>query len=973
MKNLWLIKNKKGRIFGPYSETEIIGHIESGRFKGEEQYCTYPLGHWKLLSKNTLFYESLLKKINAENTEFTRSPDFFEDILPEEKETKEEEITAIISTKKEVKDTAPKKKQVKVKIADLNEEDEQDDYEEDSEIIEMEDTQQNLFNKLVQALILPLIAVAALSAMAFLFLGQDKNKNLKEDKVHLLDIGKQKPPVALEIMNKKFQKSVQNYIKDQVSDYVKSQIQFIDLLEMNPEDIRSYYHLCLVQLELWPFSYQDTRDRRALSNILNHINRLDKGGIYSGLCSSIKALIDNKNQNALMVIDSSLNGLQKENPLFFYYLKAKALKALGRHAEARNYIQTIHNLLDRWVAPYMMNAQMYYEDKNYPQAIKIYQKVLSISPKHVSAGLRLGIIEFNYLKKLKPSEKRIKFILTNFSDEIINPQILLESYQALTYIYLQQQDKKEALFYAQKAYSLNPSDDRLATLITRLGSKESLDKTPIKSRQLIYQGDVLAGKGNCEEAGQYYKQAYSAGKKKNALAAVRMAKCLWQLKISGQSIRWLKKAVAADPKLVEAYFLLVKYLSDSYDFESAGEVLKAAYRQNPSSYEIFKAHALLSFKQKQYSQAIAYAKRSNEVYSSDAEVYGILSKSYRALKDYNKAYLFAKKSIKEDVNNVSMQIGYAFTVGEIYGFSRGEERLQKLSKSFPLVGEYSQALGEYYFEHEKYQEALNTFQQVIKDHPDLKSAYIYLGRTYGLLANRDQDSKKHRLAVKHFIRASLLDISDPEPLFRMGLLYMTIKGGQYLDLAETQFEKVLGLNSNYPLIHYYIGRVNFLQSGPENLDRALQAAKTESQKNPNLSLAYVLTGDIYKKKAQLPSEAQDKQESDRNILGYYELCTKAYQKAIRLNDKQVKFYVELMTCYKGSGDLESAIQIGEQARESEGTSGYPEIYRQLGYIYEIRGNYQKAQEVYEDYFKLVPGVTDRKKIEKRIQGYGLKK
>ena len=187
---------------------------------------------------------------------------------------------------------------------------------------------------------------------------------------------------------------------------------------------------------------------------------------------------------------------------------------------------------------------------------------------------------------------------------------------------------------------------------------------------------------------------------------------------------------------------------------------------------------------------------------------------------------------------------------------------------------------------------------------------------------------------------------------------------QYLE-AESHFENILNINSKYPLIHYYIGKTNFLQGGEENLERALKASKTESKKNPNLAMAYVLTGDIYKTKAK-----KSKQVQQRRI--YYELCVKEYQKAVKLRQKDIDLYVQLINCYRGAGELDSALQLVSQVVANHGTSGYPELHRQLGLIYELKGDYENARSAYKDYFVLLPGAPDKARIEERLNKYRIK-
>jgi len=958
MEDLWLIKDKKHRILGPYTANEIISFIEEGRFKGQEMCSSYPSGQWTPISAHNRFYDCILKKMNEPSS--AQNDKLETDI---EESHPEENLEPTLIVKKPKKPKTKKHKQIKVHIPDSirhKEKLEDQTDEESSQIIEMEDVQSQFIKNLFKALIIPVLVIASLSIAFFMILYPEKTKRIEQ--VHLMTIQKKKAALNEKEVQTKLRRALAYYLKDEVSLYVKSQFQLIQILESNPKHVLSYYHLCLVYLELWPFSYQDTQDKRALSDTLNRINKRDKGGIYSGLCNSVNALIDNKPKKALMIVNSSLDVLNKEGPIFFYYLKARAFKKLGKYNEARTYIQALYNLYPNWIAPYMLDAQMYYEKNNYVQAMGKYQEILKKYPKHIAANLRMGVLEYKYLKKISKSEKRLKTLVKDLS-EIINSQILLESYQTLMEIYLKQRDKQTALLYAKKAYALNPADNDLMVLVTRLGNKKELENTEIKTRQLIYQGDILAGQGDCTQANKYYKKAYLSGDRRNALAAIRIAKCLWRSKVSGKAIQWLKKAIKADPKIVEAYFLLVDYLSLQYDFKNALDILEVARKQNPSSYEIYKAYALLAFRQKQYKMAISYSKRALKIYSSDVELYILLNKSYRAIQDYNNSYQYAKQAIEEDINSISAQISYALAIGSAYGFSRGEDYFRQLMKGFPLVMEYPQALGEYYFNDEKYKQALDMFSFVVQNYPNSKIAYMYLGRSYGMLGKQDNDVTKYRKAIQHLLKASLLDISDPAPLFYMGWIYM--KNQQYVE-AKRHYQKVLYLNSNYPLIHYYLGYINFLQGGDNNLNQALEFAKTEAHKNPRISLSYTLMGDIYKKKAL--SAADSVTERRKN----YDLCAKAYQKAIRLQSKTIKFYVELIACYRGSGDFDSAVQIANKLIAGEGTSGYPEIYRQLGSIYEAKGEYKRALLVYKTYFSLKPAAPDRQRIQKRLKSYTLK-
>lgn len=960
MSKLWLIKDKKGRIFGPYNEQEICFYIEEGEFKGEELLSSYPAGKWKPLSVHAVFYEKILAQLNKKSTSDSsseKSVSIEESSFGEESVEKEEPIepTRII-TPKEIHPSKTRKK-VKIKLSDEFKEEVLDEGTR-SDVIEMEDLKEKFIDKLKISLKVPflLFVLLSVSIPVFVFLIQDKKDSI-EGQIRLLSVSKTREPWAKKEFKTKFQNALFSYYKGTVSNYLNAQLQYVQILEGHPEEVEIYHYLCLVYLEIWPFAYQDTRDKNTLNKTLNLVSTKDKGGIYSGLCKSVKAFIDKKPEKSLMITNSSLNVIENFSPIFFYYLKAKALKALNKTTEARSYLQTIYQLKSEWITPYLLDAQMFYESKQYDLAAKLYQKVLSIFPEHTSAGLRMGIIEHKYFKKSQNSEIRLKSILLNLND-LVEPNILIESYVTLAEIYLQKNNKQKVLEYLNRAYTLDPEHPDVVILKLKLGEEGDFDNTQVKAWGLVYKGDILVSQGKCSEAKSYFEKAYLSGNKRNALAALRMAQCYWQSGASGQAIRWLRKSINADSKMLEAYFLLSDYLSDLYDFESAKEVLTAAKSQRPSNYDLFKAYAFLSFRQKKYNAAIVYAKRSLDFYTSDTEIYVLLSNAHRILGEGHKAFSYAERAVQENASNIQAQIAYALSLELAYSERKTENYFKDLINHFPLVTEYSQALGEFYFDKSMYEEALAQFLGIVENHPKFKPAYIFLGRIYSDLSSREGSrGEKYEQALKYFLDAYLLDVSDPEPLFHSGKAHM--QHGQY-QLAENEFEKILQINSNYPLIHYYIGLVNFHQQGEENLEKALKFARTQSAKNPDYFQPYKLAGDIYR----LRSKGVFNRPQER--LATYELCVKEYQKALKYLEKDIETSIGLIECYKGAGNLDTALQLALQLIKEEGLSGYSEIYKQIGNIFEAKDQYEQARSYYTSYFSLNPGAKDRVEIENRI-------
>ena len=948
MDKLWLVKDKKGRIFGPYNEKEICFHIEDGEFTGEELFSKYPTGKWKPLSAHPVFYEKVLSKINESGSSDSSLPTKSLDST-DSGSTEPIEATRIIAPK-----TSSKKEKVKIK---LSKEFKKEILEEETfnDVIKMENINQKFFDSLKQSIKTPiLILIALIAALLFYYFLNASTKSVKGDSIRLLAPSRINNLTQKEALEKE-KKALLLYLNSTFSHYLEAQNLYVQVLSANNKNPLPYMFLCLIHLELWPFSYQDTKDKQTLKKTLSLVQKFDSSKAYVDICKSTKALIDKKFELVLMITDRLETSNTEIQPAFIYYLKAKALNNLNKSKEAYSILQTTSILESKWIAPYMLQAEIKHQNKEYELAFPIYQKILTIHKNHPSAKLRLGSLEYKF-KNFNKSEKTLRSVLDKLNDWI-EPDILFEAYIALANIYVQKNEEKLAVKYSNLAYSLYPNHLEMTKLKTKLKDSANFENTKVKAKGLIYKGDFFFNQGDCLSAKIEYEKAYKASK--SGLAALKLGQCYWQTGASGQAIRWLKRAINSDNQLLEAYFLLADYLSNLFNFESAAEILDAVKKISPNNADLFKAYARLAFHQKKYKSTIAWAERSLKIYTFDIEVYILLSQSYLKLGKGSKAFSYAKKAIEENINSDQAQIAYALTLDIANEGYSTEQYFKELITKFPSTVEYQQALGEYYFNKNDYEKAQIEFEKIISSQPKFKAAYIYLGRIHSELSLKHANKSHHyKQAVKYFIEASLSDISDPNPIFYLGKTYLDHEDYQ---LAENEFRKILNINSNYPMIQYYIGLVNFYQKGEENLEEALKFARIQSAKNPNNFLPYELAGDIYKLKSKGAfSNNQEKKNS-------YELCAKEYQKALKYLTNDLQISMSLLECYKGAGNLDLALQLTNQLKNEKGLSGHPEIYKEMGGIFEQKENYEKARTHYIKYFQLKPGAKDRKTISDRIE------
>ena len=939
---LWLLKHTNGRVQGPLSTDDIIQLIKDKVVYGEESIFVYPDGRWKPISVEPLFYEPLLSALSEEEDSPAKSSVSSEDggsaFVPSATVIADKSRTTSLNRKRKrahvTRSSQRKMSQEKTVI-----------YEEPEELegtaIRHQKTKLSFLYKRET-----LIGLSIFFILLFFF-WPSGTKLQTGDYVQLKKPATKQPALPQDQVAVLIKNSMRQYLRSTVPSYIKAQALLVRAVEGAPKNTYAMAMLCLVYLELWPFTKQDTSSFNTLSYITHKTSKMNKGGVRSGLCHSVDLIIKGKYEGAKTMAESSLDGLSgavedpesKKMIPFFYYLKAYALYYLGDWTAVMSYLDTVQKMIPLWRQPYILSAEVFIKKGKLAQALSMYRKVLSLDPQHKMARIKMALIEYQHFNKTEKSKTALISALAY--REKIHPQVLSTAWFALAEIKLKKGQTTQALEYARKAYSYNPADKASQNLIIQIsGGKEKLDQIRINSSQLIYEGDQLMLKSQFQSAIGYYEEAFSAEKGKNAMVAVKIAKAYWALSFSAQAILWLKKAINTNPQLMSAYTLMAEYYAELYDFHNAEKILKIAFRKKSRSYELYRGRAHLALKQGRYSKAIQYAKTALSIYSADLESYIIISQAYAKSGDTNEALAFATRALEVDPNAIKTQTNYARTLGGAYGWSSGVAYFQKMVENYPLITEYRVEKMKYLFEEEQYKIAREETQKIIEIDPKANIAWFYLGR----IVMYEGDFKS---AYEAFLQSAILNPSDPKPTFYIGQL--RLKEKNYKE-ARRQFQKVLALNPLYPKVHYYLGRVAFLK---KEYETAIQSARLESRSNPRLILPYLLAGESYEKSGQFLN------------------CSQEYQKAVRLAPENMSFYVKVARCYRKSGHLDLARKILKKASgegsASKTKSGDPHLYKELGIINEMKGDYLSASNSYCTYLNLIPLAPDRPDIEGRLK------
>ncbi len=932
----WLVMQLSGRIVGPYSTVGIQEMIREQILTGDEKISHFPDGDWIEMSSIPEFYDELFELLqdkpelsiknedieSHEATEVlddeTRKVDPPEPEVEEEIEEKIEEVvepTRVIRRKKFDDDWAIEEKK--------------------KEIIEeayKEPPEPKKKKSSVPSFIL-------LMAIGLLFYGYQLKKKEKP---------KQKPSAEVRLIlpkwpqdnrvsisknerDKKMKAALSRFYRANLEDYLFLQNSLASLSAKDPNHVESLSILCLVYLELWPYTKKRAKDLAIIARVAQHISPLDPLGISASSCKVVQLYLDGNFDTAEKVIDSIL--LKNSNSAVYYELKSRVLEKEGQFSFAISYLQQAQQINNNWLKVFFEEARIRFQIQEYQNAATLFKNVLSSKSNHNRSLLYMAWLERFHFNNIEKSKLYLNSLKRDFLSLPPKERAMANYLQARD-LY-QKRNVTEALIYAEQAYKIEPENQSYLEFYQQLGGSD-IAPSSSQANSLIQSGDILFNQGRYIEAQAEYKGAFAADPK-SAVAAVKAAKSLWEINRGDEAIQWLKKAVKADSRYLDSYFLLGDYYSARYQFREASKILRRGQKKSKADYRILRAFALVEYRRNNFKAAIDFAQKAMALYDTDLQTHLILTRALQKTEQLADAYATSARAIELEQNNVEAQVLYASLLAQFQGLEIGIEYIKNKIFEFPAVIEYRIGLAEIYLNAYKYDLARDVLLQVVEYNRRNQKAYLMLGDVY-----REKQNLPNSLRA--YLSAAEIDPSDALPLMKAGELYM---GTRKFKQAVTQFQRALNANPNYPLLHLNLGRA-YLEMGQTK--KALEAAKKEKRKNPRLGLAYELSGDALIQSQQYAKAAGE------------------YQKAISLGGKTVGMYVKMGRANRLLGNFEVAESMLQTASDIE--SGFAEIYKEFGALYEKKGQIPQAIEAYEKYIQLRPTARDVSIIQKKIGSLG---
>ena len=971
----WIVKDTVDKIYGPFTTEQVLAQIDKGYFIGEEMVAIYPGGNWVPISRASEFTDRILdvlamdsKAVRPALSQKSRSSSKMPDpsrntddektvqsskgpkAVPADETQPRQNSSAVNAghatisnrTSNNSANPRPNRNSIRTDVQALDQS--QDESNDDSGVIVLEDLRSAEVNAKVRQAKLPLMVFGGVLVLAMLTLFFRDVAQKPMSRTHLILPRLNQAALGSNEIKGKLRVGISAFQTDTYSGYARAQDALVQAVEGSVQSSETprgrselMSTLCLVYRELWPFSYQDSQDVKAISLMTQEAKRLDPGGVNGGLCEIVHLLTIGRDQDAQNLTDSML--VEDSQVPVLFEIRGESYFNHQDYGNAAAYFSQARTLWSGWQKIPVSEGRARVKTQEYTAATELFRGVLKTVRDHPVAKIEMGWLEFEQFGHMDSALKLFQNAMDG--DEKVTREESARGQLGIAEVYVQRKNFRRAVEAAKKSYQFDPRSARAKEIIQKFGGK-GLPKTSTDPDEHIFLGKQYQRMGDYLSAQAEFKTAFDIDPK-NAGAAMEAGKCLWKLNQSEEAIEWLKRAIQVDHELIAAYVELADELAQRYDYYSASRALLEAQHLSAQNYEVWRGFSQLELRRNDFKSATIYAGRALKIYETDIDTLLIMAKAQLGLGAVSEGKRYAGRAVELDYNNTQAQTIYAKAIAAEQGVDAGAGYLRNLIDHYVITAgqqipqaaiEYRIGLGEIYMKDERFAQAEQVFLQAISLDRNNKLALMNLGKSM---------AAQNRLpeALEAYLKAAVLDPSDAEPIFQSALVYQDV--GKISD-AIRQFQRVLTINPRYPRAHSALGRalIRLGQAKP-----ALEQAMEERKLNPDLSESYTLAGEAY------------------FLLGQYSNCASEYQRAASKNNKTAQTLIRMARCYRLSGALESATSLLRQAQAIE--SGNPDLYKEQGALFNTLGKPDEALVAYDTYLKLVPTAQDRAEIENQMR------
>lgn len=427
---------------------------------------------------------------------------------------------------------------------------------------------------------------------------------------------------------------------------------------------------------------------------------------------------------------------------------------------------------------------------------------------------------------------------------------------------------------------------------------------------------------------------------------------------------------------VNEFEAVIDYFIDFQIFDKAKLAVDSALQQHPS-YTGFKIRdaKLLAQKGKHYealeqlNQIELIEPADDELYISKGDIYSMMSKFELSIEQYNKAIPYSENP--EDI--------YSIIAFEYENLNDYPNAIKNLKKALALKSDSENIIHEIAFFFDitnREKDAITFFVEFLDTNPFSKVAWFNLGIFYNQLELYEKaiEAYEYTLAIDEEFSSAYFNIAN------------SLSGLNRYKEAIEYYEETFKYEAPEPITHYYIGEsyenMNDIKNAMHHFNKALEIDDKLSNAWAGLGRLFAAqdndpTAVSYYKKAVeiMPSNTEYRFDLAMIHLknGRYDNASEMLEEIVKQDTFYIEAWINYSSCAYGNDDTETAIEIIEEAIDSNKDSALL-WYRLAGYLH-VSGKVQQAYfyietalklnyEQHEELIELIPTIySDDRFIE----------
>ncbi len=444
--------------------------------------------------------------------------------------------------------------------------------------------------------------------------------------------------------------------------------------------------------------------------------------------------------------------------------------------------------------------------------------------------------------------------------------------------------------------------------------------------------NALIQLGKMDEATRVMAQANTRfpGNAMLSYLSARVADYLGNIKEAEESY---KRAIAADPKIIDSYLYLSRLFMRFRRYGEAAPVLEQGLGQAPDNAAMRVGMGELALHERNIERAENEFAKAIELNPYDADAY--LGAS-RVSQERNKFELAAKQVEKALELNPRITGGRMSRGIALWKLGRLDEAIVELeaaNEAEPKNVQIVVTLGAVKFDKGDLNGAVGHLNSALVAEPGSANANFYLARVKNA-------KSEHTQAIEAMKRALDYDSKNPLYLYWYGRV---LADARKSDDAMAELQKALDIEPRYADALEAMGRISYDRN---DFNKAVGFYEKVLEVDGKRNAARALIGD-----------AQIKMEDWAGAIA-------SYQKALDADPKLTIVYSKLGSAYHEKRDLPKAVLWYTKAVKAEPEN--PDAWRSLGYLLQDTNKKKDAITAFRKYLELRPDAEDKKEIEDQI-------